>query len=153
MMSDIKPIPTRYKGYHFRSRSEARFAVFCDHCSIRWQYEKDGFGLASGNYLPDFWIEAASSHVEIKPTSLFKDEIVKWRELVERSGMPLLVFNADFDAPHLWIMALNGHSVFTSDDGALGIMAAWLQGFIPDVLTAADAAKSARFEHGESGAT
>lgn len=38
-MSEIKPIQTRYKGYHFRSRLEARWAVFFDALGIAWKYE------------------------------------------------------------------------------------------------------------------
>jgi hypothetical protein len=38
----LTPIPTRYKGYHFRSRLEARWAVFFDALGLRWQYEVEG---------------------------------------------------------------------------------------------------------------
>lgn len=41
-MSDLKPINTRYKGYLFRSRLEARWAVFLDSLGITWEYEKEG---------------------------------------------------------------------------------------------------------------
>jgi hypothetical protein len=50
----IKAIPTRYKGYHFRSRLEARWAVFFDALGVDWEYEPEGFELPSGLYLPDF---------------------------------------------------------------------------------------------------
>ncbi len=33
-MSEIKAIETRYKGYRFRSRLEARWAVFFDALSV-----------------------------------------------------------------------------------------------------------------------
>jgi hypothetical protein len=36
---DIKPIETRYNGYRFRSRLEARWAVFFDTLGIEYQYE------------------------------------------------------------------------------------------------------------------
>ena len=32
----IKAIPTEYKGYRFRSRLEARWAVFFDACGADW---------------------------------------------------------------------------------------------------------------------
>lgn len=32
----IKPIKTQYKGYRFRSRLEARWAVFFDACGVKW---------------------------------------------------------------------------------------------------------------------
>ena len=52
---DIKPIETRYKGYKFRSRLEAKWAVFFDACGIDWDYEPEGFCIDGEiNYLPDF---------------------------------------------------------------------------------------------------
>lgn len=35
----IKAIETSYKGYRFRSRTEARWAVFFDALGVRWEYE------------------------------------------------------------------------------------------------------------------
>ena len=53
----IKPIETIYKGYRFRSRLEARWAVFFVAAGIKWEYEPQGFELPSGKrYLPDFLI-------------------------------------------------------------------------------------------------
>lgn len=63
----IKPIETRYKGYRFRSRTEARWAVFFDTLGIKWEYEKEGYDLgAAGWYLPDFWLHDFDCWVEIK---------------------------------------------------------------------------------------
>lgn len=50
----IKAIETPYHGYRFRSRLEARFAVIFDELNIPWSYEREGFSLPSGPYLPDF---------------------------------------------------------------------------------------------------
>ena len=51
----IKVINTYYKGYRFRSRLEARWAVFFDACGVEWEYEPEGFDLGNGlYYLPDF---------------------------------------------------------------------------------------------------
>ena len=42
-----KPIPkainTEYKGHLFRSRLEAKWAVFFDEIGVRWEYEKEDF--------------------------------------------------------------------------------------------------------------
>lgn len=55
---DIKPIETIYKGYRFRSRLEARWAVFFDALGVEWEYEPEGFNLPSGRkYLPDFRVK------------------------------------------------------------------------------------------------
>jgi hypothetical protein len=52
----LKAIPTHYRGYHFRSRLEARWAVFFDALGLKWEYEPEGFELPSGRYLPDFFV-------------------------------------------------------------------------------------------------
>ena len=41
----MKAIQTEYKGYLFRSRLEARWAVFFDACGVRWEYEPEGYDL------------------------------------------------------------------------------------------------------------
>lgn len=54
---NIKAIETQYKGYRFRSRLEARWAVFFDALGVEWEYEAEGFDLGNeGFYLPDFWL-------------------------------------------------------------------------------------------------
>ena len=66
----IKPIQTRYAGYLFRSRLEARWAVFFDHLKLDWAYEPEGFQLPSGTYyLPDFRVNLRRGPMwfEIKP--------------------------------------------------------------------------------------
>jgi len=70
----MEPIETEYKGYRFRSRLEARWAVFFEYLGIDWQYEPEGFEFENGTrYLPDFYLpdtySAASddTYVEVKP--------------------------------------------------------------------------------------
>lgn len=77
-MTDIKPIETRYAGCLFRSRLEARWAVFFDTLGIEWQYEAQGYECTtrcqlSGDgydnrfrYLPDFWLPGLGLHAEVK---------------------------------------------------------------------------------------
>ncbi len=72
-MSTLKAIETEYKGYRFRSRLEARWAVFFDACHVRWEYEPEGFVLPNGQYyLPDFLLHgvegraAGDLYVEVK---------------------------------------------------------------------------------------
>lgn len=73
----LKPIQTRYSGHFFRSRCEARWAVFFDHLNLRWEYEVEGFELPDGTrYLPDFkiWTPQGSWRwVEIKPSNITAD--------------------------------------------------------------------------------
>lgn len=67
----LQPIETHYKGYKFRSRLEARWAVFFDALGLKWQYEIEGFKLSNGEYyLPDFKVLSINNLVywyEIKP--------------------------------------------------------------------------------------
>jgi hypothetical protein len=65
-MSELKAIETSYKGYRFRSRLEARWAVFFDAASIAWQYEAQGFETSHGRYLPDFYLPILKRWVEVK---------------------------------------------------------------------------------------
>lgn len=54
-MGEIKPIETYYNGYRFRSRLEARWAVFFDVLGIKYSYEQEGYSMQYGiRYLPDF---------------------------------------------------------------------------------------------------
>ena len=46
----IRAIETLYHGCRFRSRLEARWAVFLTYARVIYQYEVEGFHLPSGNY-------------------------------------------------------------------------------------------------------
>jgi hypothetical protein len=68
----LTPIETVYKGYKFRSRLEARWAVFFEEMGLDWSYEVEGFNLPSGaRYLPDFLVKGHKNgwdyYYEIKP--------------------------------------------------------------------------------------
>lgn len=66
-MGAIKAIETEYKGHLFRSRLEARWAVFFESLGIEWEYETEGFELPSGQrYLPDFHLPKHQLWVEVK---------------------------------------------------------------------------------------
>lgn len=64
----INPIETKYNGYNFRSRLEARWAVFFDKLEVPYEYEVEGFNLQyCSNYLPDFYLPKHDLYLEIKP--------------------------------------------------------------------------------------
>lgn len=79
-MKEIKAKETEYNGYLFRSRLEARWAVFFDALGVEYEYEPEGFELPSGKgYLPDFRVTLwgvrgvrdngpHTLYIEIKPT-------------------------------------------------------------------------------------
>jgi hypothetical protein len=87
----IKAIETRYAGCHFRSRLEARWAVFFDALNIEWQYEPEAFSFTTNvplddtdttwqelNYLPDFYLPKSKTWVEVKGCL----DDVNWDKLV-----------------------------------------------------------------------
>jgi hypothetical protein len=77
----ISAIQTHYAGCHFRSRLEARWAVFFDALGIKWEYEKEGFTNGSDYYLPDFYLPDTKTWVEVKgdPDALKRDNEKMWR--------------------------------------------------------------------------
>lgn len=86
----IQAIETRAYGCHFRSRLEARWAVFLTEAKMQWEYEPEGFELPSGRYLPDFRVTAngVSIWLEVKPENNAEDD-ARWAELAAGSGMML----------------------------------------------------------------
>lgn len=65
---NIKTIPTKYNGVTFRSRTEARWAVYFDSIGIEWIYEHEGYDLGEmGWYVPDFYLPKHDVYAEVKP--------------------------------------------------------------------------------------
>jgi hypothetical protein len=92
----MRGIETRYKGYRFRSRLEARWAVFMDCLGIEYLYEDEGFVLPNGKqYLPDFKVPAWKSYLEVKPAHPSTEEIRKLWELVQDTGWFGLILYGD----------------------------------------------------------
>ena len=81
-MRTLTPVPTSYAGHRFRSRLEARWAVFFDTLGVAWQYEPEAFVLPSGQrYLPDFRLPEQQAWVEVKPSDT--DDMSKTEEFAE----------------------------------------------------------------------
>lgn len=98
----VKAIETVYKGYRFRSRLEARWAVFFDALGVEYEYEKEGYELPSGRYLPDFWLPEQNAWFEIKPTAPSDIEQQRCFELADQSGYSAVIIigqpHAEYDA-------------------------------------------------------
>jgi len=211
----IKAIQTRYKGYHFRSRLEARWAVFFEKMGLNWEYEPEGFELPGLYYLPDFRVTTPQGFVmwyEVKPRGVSHDDTVsafaralnqeddKWNTDIELlSGDPQdVLFTMDVSkyrrnegyghlqpmCPRCGIITrpafdMSDHDgniefgcfscdmttpmcgdnpaeisqwgvVYTPHKGSLIISLYGYFAFRRKVLKAAVAARSARFEHGET---
>lgn len=97
----IRAIETQYKGYRFRSRLEARWAVFLETLKIKWAYETEGYSADGIGYLPDFELsvpidnnDALPVFVEIKPNrDITEIELEKALLLSERA--PVIIFCGD----------------------------------------------------------
>ena len=76
-LTNPKPIQTRAYGHFFRSRLEARWAVFFTRMGLKWEYEPEGFDVNGELYLPDFRVWTPQGKPiwrEIKPSHIAKDE-------------------------------------------------------------------------------
>jgi hypothetical protein len=104
----IKAIQTKYHGCHFRSRLEARWAVFYDALGIQWSYEHEGFDLGEGvRYLPDFWLPELETWIEIKPhANLSLKELQKC--VLFALHHPLMVFAGHVEAPEVTPLGVSG---------------------------------------------
>lgn len=104
MTLTIKAIETSYKGRLFRSRLEARWAVFFDAVGILWEYENEGYETPAGKYLPDFYIYLRGYGnpgwlFEVKPQSAVTvgEKSVcppldrRWFHAIQGSRTPLIV--------------------------------------------------------------
>jgi hypothetical protein len=196
----IAAIETRYKGYRFRSRLEARWAVFFDALGLEWRYEPEGFkkeGFSGGPlcYLPDFLIVKENLWVEvIGSTELLRKE-EDWLTNFLDFGSPLPDFTNSYDTQKGGLLILGDipepkfglylHPIVQDHKGLLwsrahfhrdgvdvlaGTRGNWLDWFFkedprgwateakfipthygcPGVKEAYAAARSARFEHGET---
>jgi hypothetical protein len=115
-MSQIKAIETQYKGYRFRSRLEARWAVFFDAAEIDWQYEPEGFQLKDGWYLPDFWLPTfgGSMYVEVKYTG---GDFSKARSFAEQTHNTIWLAEGPPDyRAYLTLEFVSGHELLGNDD-------------------------------------
>ena len=92
---NIKPIETVYNGYRFRSRLEARWAVFFDALGVKYEYEPEGFEMDGIRYLPDFYLPKANRWIEIKGKRLTEIELNKcdaFCESKDKEGVKFSIF-------------------------------------------------------------
>ena len=175
-MKNIKPIDTYYKGYRFRSRLEARWAVFFDYMGIDWVYEEQGYTFPDGTcYLPDFYLPESHTFFEVKGS--LSEESAHKIELLLKAGCRVAVgysvgtfqatvddFGCGFSLENFdnsaiaqcrkcgkyWFLGFTGD--FTCPccgeyDGDRHLNAVAHSG---DLTDAVKTARGARFEHGET---
>lgn len=170
MLTEYKAIETRYAGCRFRSRLEARWACFFDACGVKWLYEVQGYDFSDvediqgeplRKYLPDFWLPEHSVWIEIKPTVPedcfgFTESECLMYELVRHTkadegwiffGLPSLETRSSC----LTWMHSKDRKCFVEWPKRYLILGVYSLPFNVE-KEYCDAATSARFEHGESGA-
>lgn len=114
-----KAIETVFDGHRFRSRREARWAVFYRALGVRYEYEPEGFDLGeAGLYLPDFWLPEQNCWIEIKPEAPSNPERSKASALATASGKMVFIFYNDFVCPDVdtnWYVTDSAHAVFPGE--------------------------------------
>src|SRR5947209_16687637 len=95
----MKALDTYYAGYHFRSRTEARWAIFFDTLQIPYRYEAEGYDLDGVRYLPDFWLPGLDGWVEIKGEPPREADQEKARRLALKSGKEVYTLIGDVWLP------------------------------------------------------
>ena len=102
MSTELKAIETVYKGNRYRSRLEARWAVFYETLGIPYEYEPQGYNLGeAGLYLPDFWLPEHKCFVEIKGTWPDSKELAIIEALAVQSGKPVFLFVGQIEEFHI----------------------------------------------------
>lgn len=194
---DMTPVQTSYAGCRFRSRLEARWAVFFDHLGIEWQYEPERYMVgpapARRTYLPDFYLPDKAVWVEVKGHPEALDPMLMHAAADPQYGLPASPYGAAREyglvepriallgqvprlaGAHGVVVVVAGEvlatqrGVFTCRAGNHQLTLVGTPGdddpdgrmldSVPFGLTPCDhvraayaAARSARFEHGESGA-
>ena len=164
----IKPIETVYKGYRFRSRLEARWAICFDALGMIWEYEKEGFPLISGPYLPDFWLpypgdlnfsgyHNAGHWLEVKGQEPTQHELAALLHLsIHTNHSGILVWGPPWDFKRYFTHRSGNHGwipIFPDDTiSDLWVIATRFCSPSFDMVDEAmQKSKSARFEHGERG--
>ncbi len=154
MSGPIKAIETRYAGCRFRSRIEARWAVFLDRLSLPWEYEPQGYVMDGTAYLPDFHLPTLSKYLEIKGGPINPADADKVLKLASAVKGRATVSVLQGDIPReSFTRTVGGIRCFAPGPGETELVPAlWVvSADRPAVDAALSAARSARFEHGESG--
>ena len=157
----MKAIETRYKGYRFRSRLEARWAVFFDALELDWEYEPEGFELDVGTrYLPDFWLlkfcGKRGLYVEVKPDEGDFSKALLFSRLsgnllLLACGMPDAKIYPLCHAGEMTDCIFDESYLSKGNEYRLFMGCSGVEPELVDISHAVNAARGARFEFGEQG--
>jgi hypothetical protein len=165
-MNDIKAIETVYNGYRFRSRLEARWAVFFDTLGIKYEYEPEGYDIDGVWYLPDFWLPDFGIYCEVKPVKADFSKAIKFAEVTKKmimlcEGLPdfrsyiCYFWRPSNDESDTKIFLDSNEFVINIRRNRLWSVCGEIfeceNHFEPKYVNGVKAARQARFEHGENG--
>jgi len=147
----IGAIETEYAGVRFRSRTEARWAVFFDALGLKWEHEPEAYTDGRTWYTPDFWLPELDCFWEVKGTRDY--DVAKVEMLCEVTGKELVVSYLHPSEAAVEGAGLGGLWVdvwhYEQTDGELkkvpGMPAVDLMSFPDQVAGAAAVANRARF--------
>lgn len=153
----MKAIDTIYNGYKFRSRLEARWAVYFTEIGWQYDYEKEGFELEDGTwYLPDFYLPQIHTWIEVKPDIVTEEDIRKCMLFSKGLGTSAnVVIVNNLPAPVQYPCFCDGRELGGVTLSVYIRWKGWQEPYfggdwVAEDLKAFEVAKQARFEHGET---
>jgi hypothetical protein len=89
----MKAINTHFDNLYFRSRLEARWAVYFNSLGIDYIYEMEGFEFDGYKYLPDFYFPKYDFYGEVKHEHFGDVDVDRWNSFVTNIKKPLIIFD------------------------------------------------------------
>ncbi len=115
-MATTESVSTRWNGHQFRSRREARWAIFLDAAGIRWKYEPRVITVSGRmrgivyRWLPDFWLPQYGQFCEVKGF-LYHDGFARLMGIARGADRDIVVLgHANDPWTPRWPMQLHRHA-------------------------------------------
>lgn len=139
----MRPLTTYFDGYRFRSRTEAKYGVTLKSLGLRYEFERQGFALEPGAFLPDFYLPDLPLWIEVKPFEPDLHQKALCESLAAESGTPAVILCGQpaFDVDALYFTPLRNIQMMKLP------MALAMHGISTErARQAIDAGRAARFE-------
>jgi len=102
MSGDYEKYEARHTQYGedvFRSRNEAKHAVFFKHLGIDYRYEQEDMSGRYGRVLPDFYLPSLDIYYEVKHNGFSEEDraahLNKYAAVVVQTGKPCMIAYGD----------------------------------------------------------
>jgi hypothetical protein len=97
MYSNVRE--TKFHGITYKSRQEARWAVFFESLGIPYEYEPEGFDWGETKYLPDFYLPQQDCIIEVKGNYPDEEALEKGIMLSEDTAKEVFLFYGEIPNP------------------------------------------------------